>query len=307
MANSKYEYVKDYENHHEVGSGSWLVIRVDGHSFSNFTKVQNYRRPYDARGQGLMDHVAMMTMKEFSGVVLAYGESDEYSFVLRPSEDMFNRRETKIATTFASFFTGAFVMNWSTFFPGNPLTMVPHFDGRAMGYPTLDILKDYLAWRQVDCHKNSLSNTTYWTLVQEGNMSGKVAQNEMNHKTPAEKREIIESYGLKYGEFPEDYRHGSTLVRLIEEYQLDQAGIDELKAKNIPVKSIQTRSLRCKYEKIVVNLISDEFYQEYSAVFDDVSLKSLKEEFKIRIAREESEMKKLLQLVENEKATVNSN
>ena len=32
-----------------------------------------------------------------------------------------------------------------------PLLYPPVFDGRAILYPNADVLRDYLAWRQVDC------------------------------------------------------------------------------------------------------------------------------------------------------------
>lgn len=34
-----------------------------------------------------------------------------------------------------------------------------------MCYPTDSVIKDYLRWRQVDCHINNLYNTAFWKLV----------------------------------------------------------------------------------------------------------------------------------------------
>ena len=36
-----------------------------------------------------------------------------------------------------------------------PLQLTPSFDGRAVCYPTDALLRDYLAWRQVDTHVNN--------------------------------------------------------------------------------------------------------------------------------------------------------
>lgn len=44
-----------------------------------------------------------------------------------------------------------YVMKWPQFFPLKELKYLPRFDGRAVCYPSSEILRDYLAWRQVDC------------------------------------------------------------------------------------------------------------------------------------------------------------
>lgn len=50
-----------------------------------------------------------------------------------------------------SFFTSMYVLKWKEFFPQKDLEYPPSFDGRAVCYPSSDIIRDYLAWRQVDC------------------------------------------------------------------------------------------------------------------------------------------------------------
>jgi tRNA(His) guanylyltransferase len=48
------------------------------------------------------------------------------------------------------------------------MPFIPAFDARCVCYPDIAILRDYLAWRQVDCHINNLYNTCFWTLVKSG-------------------------------------------------------------------------------------------------------------------------------------------
>lgn len=62
--------------------------------------------------------------------------------------------DSKLVTTVVSSFTAYYIHLWSSFFPAdNPLTPpnLPTFDGRAVQYPSLQNLRDYLSWRQVDC------------------------------------------------------------------------------------------------------------------------------------------------------------
>ena len=54
-----------------------------------------------------------------------------------------------------SLFTATYVRDWPKLFPEQPLLCTPCFDGRAVLYPTDDILRDYLSWRQADTHINN--------------------------------------------------------------------------------------------------------------------------------------------------------
>ena len=64
---------------------------------------------------------------------------------------MFQLFCSDIVTAVVSHFTSMYVIKWKDFFPLKELKYPPSFDGRAVCYPSSEILKDYLAWRQVDC------------------------------------------------------------------------------------------------------------------------------------------------------------
>lgn len=103
-----------------------------------------------------MNRCALEICNFFSDcVVLAYGESDEYSFVLKREANLFSRRKSKIVSTFASYFSSNYVFYWKTYFPDKELLRPPVFDARAVCYPTTKNLRDYIAWRQVDCESSS--------------------------------------------------------------------------------------------------------------------------------------------------------
>ena len=83
-------------------------------------------------------------------MLLAYGQSDEYSFVLHPSCRLFDRRESKIVSTVGSVFTAWYIALWGEVM-GMKMDLVPSFDARAVCFPSVRNLRDYLCWRQVDC------------------------------------------------------------------------------------------------------------------------------------------------------------
>lgn len=60
-----------------------IVVRVDGKGFHKFSAEHNFEKPNDTRSLSLMTHAATSVMEEFKDISLAYGQSDEYSFIFR--------------------------------------------------------------------------------------------------------------------------------------------------------------------------------------------------------------------------------
>ena len=66
-------------------------------------------KPNDIRGINLMNRAAVEVMNNMKEIVIAYGQSDEYSFVFKRKAKVFDRREDKILTTVVSLFSSAYV------------------------------------------------------------------------------------------------------------------------------------------------------------------------------------------------------
>jgi tRNA(His) guanylyltransferase len=125
------------------------VIRIDGKGFTKFCEAHAFRKPNDERALQLMDACATAVMKEFGDIRIAYGASDEYSFVFSRSTTLYRRRSFKLVSVIVSLFAATYVRLWSSHFPEKELKQTPMFDGRAVCYPNEKVLRDYLAWRQV--------------------------------------------------------------------------------------------------------------------------------------------------------------
>jgi tRNA(His) guanylyltransferase len=147
---------------------AFIVVRVDGRAFTRFTTDHAYIKPNDARGLALMNQCAAAVLKDWGDIVMAFGESDEYSFVFSRKSTVFGRRSAKLATGIVSLFAASFVFFWPKFFPDVEMQYPPAFDARCVLYPSLETVTDYFKWRQVDTHINSLYNETFWALVQAG-------------------------------------------------------------------------------------------------------------------------------------------
>jgi tRNA(His) guanylyltransferase len=147
---------------------TYIVVRIDGRGFSKFTDLHSYIKPNDARGLALMVQSAAAVMKDWGDIILAFGESDEFSFVFAPHTTLFGRRASKLSTGIVSQFAANFVYLWPAFFPDNPLRCPPSFDARCVAYPSVGIVSDYFKWRQVDSYINSMYNEAFWALQQRG-------------------------------------------------------------------------------------------------------------------------------------------
>ena len=60
--------------------------------YHRFSDAHQFIKPNDERGLRLMSRSAEQVMSEFKDIVLAYGQSDEYSFVFRKKTHAYNRR-----------------------------------------------------------------------------------------------------------------------------------------------------------------------------------------------------------------------
>ncbi|KAF7863894.1 hypothetical protein EAF04_006859 [Stromatinia cepivora] len=275
MANSKYEYVKAFEQPDLLIPNTWIVVRIDGRGFHKFSDKYAFEKPNDKRALDLMNAAAKAVMMELPDIIIAYGISDEYSFVFHKSCVLFERRSSKLVTTIVSTFTAYYIHFWSTYFPELEMQLtapLPSFDGRAVQYPSVQNLRDYMSWRQVDCHINNLYNTTFWTLIQRGGLDAKGAEKELAGSLAADKNEILFSrFGINYNNEPEIYKKGSVVFR---DYELVEPGaptetIDENSEKTIEQKELsktqeeKDRKRRAKARITVqhVDVIKDEFWQ----------------------------------------------
>jgi tRNA(His) guanylyltransferase len=176
-----------------------------------FTTEHGFRKPNDVRALQLMNRCASRVLEEFDDVVVAYGQSDEFSFVLSKEASLFKRRSAKISTAIVSLFASSYVFFWKEYFLEQQLLYPPAFDARMVCYPSIEVLRDYLSWRQVDCHINNLYNTCFWTLVESGK-TPKEAEERLCGTFSDEKNELLFSdFGINYNVVPTIFRRGSIL------------------------------------------------------------------------------------------------
>lgn len=219
MAQSKFEYVKLFEASDSLLPNTWLVIRIDGRSFHKFSATHEFAKPNDTRALKLMNAAARGVMRDLIDITMAFGESDEYSFIVPPDCNMYQRRSSKLSSTVVSLFTGYYVSLWSEYMEGVRLKYIPSFDSRVVVYPTDKNIRDYLSWRQADTHINNLFNTCFWYLVEKADITEVEAEKRLRGTSSGQKNELLFSqFNTNYNNLPEMFRKGSFLYRKYETY-----------------------------------------------------------------------------------------
>lgn len=258
MAKSKFEYVKKFELDDRCLPNCWIVVRIDGHKFHKFSEDHKYEKPNEVKGLLLMNDCAKQVMREFHDIIISFGESDEYSFVFRRSTTQFSRRGSKLMTNIVSLFSSSFVFNWSKFFPDQPLAYPPTFDGRVILYPDRQNIRDYLSWRQADCHINNLYNTCFWMLVLKGGLSKVQAEQKLKGTLSSDKNEILFSeFSLNYNEENAMFRKGSCLI-----WDTFEEKVARTDANYKETGEIVTRE-RKKVVERYVDIIGEDFWKDH--------------------------------------------
>ncbi|XP_060621538.1 probable tRNA(His) guanylyltransferase isoform X3 [Anolis sagrei] len=167
-------------------------------------------------------------------------------------------------THVASQFASSYVFYWKDYFKDQPLLYPPGFDGRVVLYPSDQNLKDYLSWRQADCHINNLYNTVFWSLVQRSGLTPVEAQKRLQGTLAGDKNEILFSqFNINYNNEPLMYRKGTVLV---------WQKVNHIIRKKIQIpneseeKEIEVTRTRSTTIPLHCDIIGDQFWDQYPEI-----------------------------------------
>ncbi|XP_020647037.1 putative tRNA(His) guanylyltransferase isoform X1 [Pogona vitticeps] len=269
MAKSKFEYVRDFEADDRCLPNCWVVVRLDGRGFHRFAEQHGFKKPNDDRALQLMNRSAQTVMEELEDIVIAYGQSDEFSFVFKKKSNWFKRRTSKFMTHVVSQFASSYVFYWKDYFQDQPLLYPPGFDGRVVLYPSDQNLKDYLSWRQADCHINNLYNTVFWTLVQRSSLTPEQAQKRLQGTLAGDKNEILFSeFNINYNNEPLIHRKGTVLIW----QKVNHVTMKRIKIPKDPAeKEVEVTRTRSTVVLLHCDIIGDQFWEQYPEILSDDS------------------------------------
>ena len=173
---------------------TWVVIRVDGKGFHTFTRA--LERPYSRPLADALDAAAIFTAAQMAGCAFAYGQSDEYSFLMTDfgrddSRMWFDGSVQKIASVTASLFTAGFHSAYAE-------PKYAAFDARVFAIPNRREVERYFVWRQADAARNSLNMLA----------SAHYSHAELLGKSASEKHDLLHAKGENWAKWPAAFKRG---------------------------------------------------------------------------------------------------
>lgn len=133
-----------------------VIIRLDGKAFHSYT--HGAEKPFDDKLMKVMDEAAIEVMKEISGCMLSYVQSDEVSILINSYRSLnelpwFANELPKMLSVSAGMMSAHFTARSHEIFDK---TKVAVFDSRVFVLPESDV-NNYFIWRQRDCIRNSIN------------------------------------------------------------------------------------------------------------------------------------------------------
>ena len=186
---------------------AYVVIRIDGRGFHKFT--EDLERPYCRALADALDRAALYLCQEMIGCRFAYGQSDEYSFLLTDFERedsalWFDGNVQKIVSVSASLFTAAFNRAADS-------KKLAAFDSRVMVISQRAEVERYFLWRQLDASANSLNMLA----------SAHYSHAELDGKSTAEKHELLHAKGMNWAKQAPDFKRGRAVKRTGPRWEID--------------------------------------------------------------------------------------
>ncbi len=182
---------------------TYTIVRIDGKAFHTFTR--GCAKPFDYPLMERLDAAAAETCKEMQGCRCAYGQSDEYSFLLTDFSTIhtaawFDGNIQKIVSVAASTFTEAFAAKCG------------RFDARVFTIPDPVEVCNYFIWRQQDATRNAIS------MVGFSEFSPK-QMHGLNTDQVQEK--LFQERGINFNDFPARAKRGRVVRK--ETYTEEEA------------------------------------------------------------------------------------
>ncbi len=182
-----------------VLAGTYIVVRVDGRSFSRLTE-RVCEKPFDAGFHEKMVEAAKAILVSLQAVY-AHTQSDEISVLLPLSTTLFDREVEKLVSIGAA--SGSATLSLA-------LREPVELDARLwLGARKGDVV-DYFRWRQSDATRSALNNWCYWTLRKEGK-SVKEATQALVGMSVSKKNDLLFARGINFNEVPVWQRRGSAV------------------------------------------------------------------------------------------------
>ncbi|AGR47633.1 tRNAHis guanylyltransferase [Sinorhizobium phage phiM12] len=200
--------MKGYENDYRAYVGDsihppiYLYMRIDGRSFSNFTRELSSRglltKPRDKNFEDVFIRTVKDTVSEFN-LLLGFHQSDEISLFFAPlvnpeSQLLFDGNIQKLTSVVSSYFTSRFCYHFNEKFEEVPECS---FDARIAAFKDSAEATNMLVWRYQDARRNLIQDIAHHQF----------GAKKLHKVSTREKFEMIGSPELRPGNFIKRVRY----------------------------------------------------------------------------------------------------
>lgn len=257
------EYFKGLEKSMRtvLPASPWTMVRVDGASFSKYTK--GLAKPYDEDFTAAMTETALRMCQEIQApIAFAYVQSDEISILLDNRTDKgelmpwYGGQVQKIVSMTAAMATAQFNQ---VRMEQNKVSRLALFDSRIFSLDTYEDVVDYIAWRQRDSIKNTISMAAH-------NMFSNTVLAGVNTE---DRRRMLKDIDAPWEDLPSGFRFGRFIYPV---KQLEMVSYIDKRTK----KECLTKAFRTHWKvETAVNRVSG-IYPESKFGLQKVSLEAPK-------------------------------
>ena len=236
-----------------------IYIRLDGKAFSSFTRYMD--KPYDTRMIKTMIETTKYLVKE-TNACIGYTQSDEISLVIYNkdfrSQTLFDGKIFKITSILASMASSAFLLNYMKKFDIDPedIKKLPSFDCRVMNLPSQTETANMILWRVQDTTKNAITSAARALYSHKQTMN----------KNSSEKQEMLFQKGVNFNDYPESFKRGTFVKKVVIEQDIEQDIWDKIPEKNKP----ETRKVKRNKIKSVSMPIFSKVQNREDVIFEGV-------------------------------------
>jgi tRNA(His) 5'-end guanylyltransferase len=203
-----------------------VYARIDGRSFSKFTKGMN--RPFDIDMTRAMIETTKFLVDK-THALMGYCQSDEISLIWysesTEKQIFFDGRIQKMTSVLAGMASSKFTLEAIKTWPSKVENSPPVFDCRVFQLPSLVEGANAFLWREQDASKNSISMAAHdnFSPKQLHKVNGK----EMQEMLWAQK-------GINWNDYPAFFKRGTFIRRCSVEKVLSQDELDRIPEQHRP-------------------------------------------------------------------------
>lgn len=212
-----------------------IVIRLDGKTFSKFTK--KFNKPFDIRMVQTMIDVTRFLVSE-TNAKIGYTQSDEITLVLHSDnfdrQVFFDGKVQKIVSVCASLATAKFnelVLKNGLYDIAKRLAF---FDCRAFQVPSKEEASNAVLWRELDATKNAISCAASYYF----------SHKSLHKLTGSQKQERLwTEKGINFNDYPTFFKRGTYVQRKKKFIELTDEQLNAIPELHRPTERTVERTI----------------------------------------------------------------